>query len=277
MITHSETKWTAADGTPMHAVRWLPDSEPKMVVCLIHGLGEHSSRYSAMAEHYASFGVEVISFDLRGHGKSGGQRGHSKDFEQLVSDIDRFLKHASNIDFNKPHFLYGHSLGGTLAINYALSHPHAFKGVILSAPMFKPAFVPPKWKVTLARCLQRFWPTLSLSNEVDVKALSTDQVVLRQRAEDPLVHDRISSRFATQLLQEGERLMQEIKKVDFPLLIMHGDADRLTCHKASSSFAEKSAEKASLKIWPGSFHELHHEPIKEELFHFSMDWMKQQL
>ena len=277
MAKYTETKWQAFDGTPMHAVRWQPDSEPKMVICLIHGLGEHSGRYANMAEYYVNHGIEVVSFDLRGHGQSDGQRGHSDDFQQMMRDIDRFLYKASTIDVDKPHFIYGHSLGGTLAIKYTLSHPGEFKGVILSAPMFKPAFDPPKWKVILGRYLQLIWPTLSLSNEIDTNVLTRDKKLLDSHKDDPLSHDRISARFGTQLLEEGERLLEEASTVDFPILIMHGNADELTCHKASAVFAECAGQQCTLKLWEDFYHELHHEPKKEDVFDYCIDWMKRKL
>jgi len=228
MAKYTETEWLACDGTPMHAARWQPEGEPTMVICLIHGLGEHSGRYVNMAEYYVSHGIEVVSFDLRGHGKSDGQRGHSDDFQQMIRDIDRFLYKASSIDVEKPHFIYGHSLGGTLAIKYTLSHPGEFKGVILSAPMFKPAFDPPQWKVIIGRYLQLIWPTLSLSNEINMNALTRDKELLDSHKDDPLSHDRISAKFGTQLLEEGERLLEEASTVNFPILMMHGNADELT-------------------------------------------------
>jgi alpha-beta hydrolase superfamily lysophospholipase len=171
MAKYSEKRWLANDGMPMHAVRWQPDVEPIMTVCLIHGLGEHSGRYKDMVEYYTSCGVEIVSFDLRGHGKSGGQRGHSADFQQMIRDIKCFIDEVSNIDVAKPWFIYGHSLGATLSIQYALSHPIGFKGVVLSSPLFKPAFEPAKWKLLLGRLVQTGWPTLSLSNEINEVAL----------------------------------------------------------------------------------------------------------
>ncbi len=277
MAVRSETQWDACDGTRMHAVRWQPSAEPIMVVCLIHGLGEHSGRYETMAEYYALYGIEVVSFDLRGHGKSGGQRGHSDDFSQIIKDIDRFLNQASKIETSKPLFIYGHSFGGTLAIKYALSHPGEYSGVILSAPMFKPAFEPPRWKVTLGRWLQSIWPTLSLSNEVDVNALTRDKALLAHFNNDPLNHDRISAKLGTQLLAEGERLLAEASVVDFPLLMMHGDADELTCHKASTLFSEQAGQQCTLKIWDDFYHELHNEPEKEDVFDYCIKWMRGKL
>ena len=172
MAKHSDIEWLASDGMPMHAVRWQPDSEPIMVVCIIHGLGEHSGRYANMAEYYTSRGIEVVSFDLRGHGKSGGQRGHSDDFQQIIRDIDQFLYKASGIDIEKPHFIYGHSLGGTLTIKYALSHLGQFKGVILSSPLFKPTLEPPKWKLMVGRLVHSFWTNLSFSSAIDPRFLT---------------------------------------------------------------------------------------------------------
>jgi len=277
MVRHSEIEWTALDGTQMHAVRWQPEGVAKMVLCVIHGLGEHSGRYSPMAEYFSNFGVEVVSFDLRGHGKSAGPRGHSDDFGLMVTDIAEFLNQASIIDSAKPHFIYGHSLGGTLALKYGLSHTGQYKGVILSAPLFKPAFEPPKWKITLGRWLQSWWPRLSLSNEVDRQTLTRDKSVLELCELDPLVHDRISAKLGTQMLEVGEQLLQNVKEVSFPLLMMHGDADGLTCHKSSVMFAELSGEQCTLKVWRDFYHELHHEPGKEDVFNYTIDWMKRQL
>jgi len=277
MVKHSEIQWIASDGTNMHAVRWQPDTEPKMVLCLIHGLGEHSGRYSPMAEYFANFGVEVVSFDLRGHGKSAGPRGHTDDFSLMVADIAEFLNQASIIDLDKPHFIYGHSLGGTLALKYALSHTGQYKGIVLSAPLFKPAFEPPKWKIVLGRWLQSWWPSLSLSNEVDRQTLTRDKSILELCELDPLVHDRISAKLGTQMLEAGEQLLQDVKEVSFPLLMMHGDADGLTCHKSSVMFAEQSGQACTLKVWRDFYHELHHEPGKEDVFDYTIDWMKRQL
>ena len=277
MAIHTETKWLASDGTPMHAVRWQTEGEPSMVVCLIHGLGEHSGRYATMAEYYVSHGVEVVSFDLRGHGRSDGQRGHCDDFQQMVRDIEHFLYKGARVDLEKPHFIYGHSLGGTLALKYILSNPGEFKGVILSAPMFKPAFEPPKWKVVMGRYLQSIWPTLSLSNEVDRNALTRDKALLASYKSDPLNHDRISAKFGTQLLEEGEGLLQDASLVNLPMLMMHGDADELTCHKASILFADCAGQQCTLKIWEDFYHELHHEPKKEDVFDYSIAWMKGRL
>jgi len=199
MVTQNETQWIACDGTPMHAVRWVPNVEPKMVVCIIHGLGEHSGRYEHLAQYFVSHGIEVVSFDLRGHGKSDGQRGHTPELQQMIRDIDRFLNHASKIDLTKPHFIYGHSLGATLTLKYTLSHPGEYNGVILSAPMLKPAFEPPSWKVFLGAKLQQVWPSLSLCSGVDIKTLSRDAAVLQQHKNDPLNHDRIYAKLGTQL------------------------------------------------------------------------------
>ena len=277
MAKHSEIEWLASDGMPMHAVRWQPNSEPTMVVCLIHGLGEHTGRYANMAKYYTSRGIEVLAFDLRGHGKSGGQRGHSDDFQQMMRDIDQFLYKASGIDVGKPLFIYGHSLGGTLTIKYALSHRGQFKGVILSSPLFKPTFEPPKWKVLLGRFVQSFWPTLSLSSGIEPRVLTRDKMQLESRMADPLMHGKISAKFGTQMLNEGERLLEEASLVDFPLLVMHGDADELTRHQASILFARRTGPQCTLKIWQGFYHELHHEPEKEDVFDYCIDWMKRTL
>ena len=270
-----DIEWLADDGTPMHADRWHADSKSTMVICLIHGLGEHSGRYQKMAQYYVAHGAEVFAIDLRGHGRSAGQRGHGENFQQLTGDIDGFLRNALANDVDKPLFIYGHSMGGALVIQYALSRRRVFNGVILSSPLFKPAFEPPQWKVRLGRYLQLIWPTLSLSNEVDMTALTRNVAELDRLQQDPLSHNRISAQFGIQLLEQSRQLLSEASRVDFPVLLMHGNADEITCHKASTQFAEHAGQSCCLKIWEGFYHELHHEPEQEEVFDYCLKWMKQ--
>jgi alpha-beta hydrolase superfamily lysophospholipase len=143
--------------------------------------------------------------------------------------------------------------------------------------MLKPAFEPPKWKVILGRKIQSIWPTLSLFNEVDINTLSRDKDVLRKHEEDPLTHDRISARLGTQMLEAGEQLLKGVSPVSFPLLMMHGDDDKLTSYKATTLFSTGAGDLCTLKIWEGFYHELHHEPKKEEVYNYCLGWMERQL
>ena len=276
-MNSSEFTWLASDATKMHGVRWSPDTPIKAVICIVHGLGEHSGRYRTLAEYLTARGFEVVSFDLRGHGLSAGQRGHAPSFQKILQDIDTFMADAAGIDSTKPLFLLGHSMGGTLVANYSMAYQTKFAGVIVSSALFQPAFTPPKWKLTLARLLRGFWPSLSLSNEIDDSLLTRDRVSRQQRKKDSLVHDRISVSMGAGLLDLGQELLDQVGEVDFPLLVMHGDADQITSHHASAEFAKKAGSECTLRIWAGLYHELYQEPERAEVFSFLSNWMDQQL
>jgi alpha-beta hydrolase superfamily lysophospholipase len=272
-----ETHWTSLDGLRLYGQVWQPSEEAKAVVCLVHGLGEHSGRYQHVGEALARAGFALLAFDLRGHGKSEGQRGHSPSYEALMDDIAVLLQQAESRYPGKPPFLYGHSLGGNLVINFALRRRPAIAGVIATGPALRTAFEPPGWKISLGKLMYRLWPGLAMANELDRQGLSHDAEVVRAYENDPLVHDRVSARLALDILQSGEWALAHAREFPLPLLLMHGAQDRLTSAAASREFAARAGEKCTLKIWEGFYHEVHNEPEKEEVLDFLVAWLNEHL
>ncbi len=268
-----EFGWQTKDGLRLYAQGWKPEAELKGVVCLVHGLGEHSGRYEHLAAFLNQAGYALLAFDLRGHGKSGGQRGYAPSYEALLDDIARLLDEAANRYPDLPRFLYGHSLGGNLVINYALRRRPQLAGVIATGPFFRAAFEPPAWKLTLARIMYNLWPTLSLSNELDRQALSRDPEVVRDYDEDPLVHDRLTPRLTMDMFQAGLWALEHASELSLPLLLMHGSADRLCSVQASREFAARAGDRCTLKIWDGFYHEIHNEPEQEQVFEYLLEWL----
>ena len=126
-MQHIEFTQQAPDGVQFYFQGWQPETPPKAVVCLVHGLGEHSGRYAHVAAALNDAGYALLGFDLRGHGKSGGPRGHTPSYETLMDDIGRLLAEAAQRYPGQPQFLYGHSLGGNLVLNYALRRKPAHR------------------------------------------------------------------------------------------------------------------------------------------------------
>jgi len=268
-----EFGWKTEDGLQLYAQGWQPEAQPKGVVCLVHGLGEHSGRYAHLAAFLNQAGYALLAFDLRGHGKSEGQRGHAASYEALMDDVSHLLEEAAERYPDRPRFLYGHSLGSA-AINYALHRHPPLAGVIVTGPAFRPAFEPPAWKLTLGKIMYNLWPTLSMSNELDRQALSRDPEVVRAYNNDPLVHDRVTARFAMDFLQAGLWALEHAAEFPLPLLLMHGGADRITSAQASREFAAQAGDLCTLKIWDGLYHEIHNEPEKEQVFAYLLEWLK---
>ncbi len=273
-MKHVEFGWKTGDGLQLYAQGWQPETEIKAVVCLVHGLGEHGGRYAHLAAFLSQAGYVLLVSDLRGHGKSQGQRGYASSFGVLLDDISHLLEEAAKRHPGRPHFLYGHSLGGSLVLDYALRRRPQLAGVIATGPVLRTAFEPPAWKVTLGKIMYRLWPALSMSNELDRQGLSRDPKVVRAYNSDPLVHDRVTARLGIDLLQSGLWAMEHAAEFPLPLLLMHGAADRITSAQASREFAAKAGDRCTLKIWDGLYHEIHNEPEKEHVFAFLLEWLK---
>src|SRR3569832_1003311 len=161
--SHACTLTFPVDGIRLQAYEWPAAKEPIGVVCLIHGMGEHQGRQMAMIRPLHEAGFAVFSYDQRGHGRSEGRRVHARFIEHLTRDAEAMLQEASRRHSEAPLFLYGHSMGGNVAVNCALRHQLALGGLILSSPWLRLAFQPPQWKVSLSRMIGSIWPTFTQS------------------------------------------------------------------------------------------------------------------
>lgn len=273
-MKHNEFDLQTVGGLKLYAQEWVPEGTIRGLLCLIHGLGEHSGRYAHLAEYFTESGFAQLTFDLRGHGKSDGRRGHSPGLRVSLNDITEFLAMAGNRYPGHPIFLYGHSLGGNFVLYYAFRNDTPAKAFIVSSPLLRTAFNPPAWKVTLGRMLYRILPTFTMSNELDRDALSRDPQVVESYKRDPLVHDGVSARLAIDLLDSGPWLLENASQLRHPTLLVHGSEDRLCSAEASKEFASKAGELCQLKIWHGLYHETHNEPEKDEVITFTLNWIK---
>jgi len=256
---------------------WQPEDQTQAVVCLIHGIGEHSGRYVHVADRLTKAGYAIFTFDLRGHGKSEGLRGHIPSYKALMQDISSLIE-AANKQFPQiPSFFYGHSFGGNLVLNYILRHQTQFKGVIATDPWLRLAFNSPAFKIILGEIANKIYPSFSQSSGLDTKALSHDPKVVHAYENDPLVHDHISARMFIGIYQSGQWALEHASEFSLPLLLMHGGADSITSSKASREFTDKIIKNCTLKIWDGLYHEIHNEPDKEEVFKFLIEWLNKKV
>jgi alpha-beta hydrolase superfamily lysophospholipase len=256
---------------------WRPESVPRAVICLVHGLGEHSSRYAHVAEVLTGAGFALSAFDLRGHGRSPGRRGHIESYETFMEDIHCLLGGAARRFPGKPLFLYGQSLGGNLVLNFALRRETNLAGVIATAPLLRLAFEPPWVRVLLANLMHRIWPSYSNVCGCDAGDLCRDPKVVQRYVEDPLAHDLISSRLFVEMSRAGLWALEHAAELRLPVLIMHGSADRLTSADSSRQFGERAGRNCTVKIWDGAYHELHNEPEKEAVFAAVLAWLRRAL
>lgn len=274
---HKRTfSWKAADGVSIHGCEWQ-SAEPKAVVCLTHGLGEHIERYEHMAQWFNARGFAVIGFDRRGHGQSGGKRGHSPALEVLLDEIAQLLVEARTAYQDLPLFLYGHSQGGGLALSYVLRRNPRITGVIASAPWIQLSFTPPPALIALGKLMRKWYPGFLQPNNLDPQLLSRDAEVVEAYKQDPLVHDRISAAVGIDMMKEGDWIMAQKGGFPIPLLIIHGTTDGVTSMEASEVFTGQLEGDVTFKAWPKMYHELHNEPEKEQVFQYVSDWLNARL
>jgi len=276
-MKRTEFKFKTFDGLQLFGQSWQPEDRPRAVVCLVHGMGEHSGRYAHVADALIQAGYILFTFDIRGHGKSSGLRGHTPSYEALMKDISSLLEVANKQFPQLSSFLYGHSLGGNLVLNYILRRQSHLKGVIATDPWLRLAFEPPRFKIILAQITNYIWPSFSQKNGLDTKVLSHDPEVVYAYENDPLVHDHISARMFISIYQAGQWALEHASELPIPLLLMHGGDDKLSSVEASREFADKITKNCTLKIWDGLYHEIHNEPEKEKVFKFLIDWLDKEV
>ncbi len=262
-------RFLSQDGLGLAWFRWDPPGAPRGTVCLAHGHGEHAGRYHHVARAFVRAGFVFLAFDWRGHGRSEGIRGHSPSLERMLDDVGRFLSMASA----RPRLAYGHSTGGLLILLRALTDPAGIQGVIATSPWLRLAFPAPPFKVLMGRLLKGIFPSMTVATGLEQAALSHDAPVVAAYAADPLVHDRMSFRLGIDLLTGGERALAHAGEFRLPILLMHGEADRVTDARATREFFEKvSSTDKTLRLWPGLYHETHNEIEWEQVVEVSTGW-----
>ena len=277
-MRHFETEWQAGDENVIFAQGWEPDaSSPKAIVCLVHGLGEHTSRYAHVAEAFVKENYVLFGADLRGHGRSGGQRGHISSIEVMMQDIDLLLKEAKSRYPGLPLILYGHSLGGILVLHYGLTRKPDIKGIIATSSGLRTALENQPMKIRAAKILGAILPKVSLPSGLDVNAISHDKKVIDKYCSDPLVHDKVSLGFGKIMLATAQWTLKHSGEFSLPLLLLHGKGDAIAFASGSIEFATPLKEKCKLVLFDGAFHELHNEPEQAEVFKIMTDWIDEQL
>lgn len=275
-MPHHEFSFKAPDQTDLFAQEWIPEtSPPKYLVVLVHGYGEHSGRYQHVAKYFNAKSTIVCALDNYGHGHSGGKRGHIPKFEQFFEIVNRFVNLAKQRHPNLPTFLYGHSMGGNLSLNYLFRYqPTDLKGVIATASAVKLAYEPPKILVWLGQITRKLMPSLTQDNKIPLETLSRNPAIAPAYASDPLNHHKITSEEGIGLLEAGRYLFDNQNETKTPLLLMHGTADGLIDVISSKQVAANTKGDVTLKLWEGFYHELHNEPEQLEVLDYVWDWMQ---
>lgn len=248
-----------------------PDTEPVGVVVLAHGLGDHAGRYHHVAKEFTDLGYLVVAPDQAGHGRSGGKRLGVTDFSDFTADLDTVI---NAVDVDGPRFLLGHSMGGAIALSYALDHQDRLDGLILTGPALVPGEDLPSILVKMAPALGKIVPWLP-ATALPASGVSRDPKVVAAYESDPLVwHGGIRAGLGGALIREMKTFPDRLPSLKLPLLILHGGADVLTNPDGSRMAARLAgSDDVTSTIYPGMFHEIFNEPEQDEILEAVTDWV----
>lgn len=238
---------------------WRPHGPARSALVIVHGLKDHGTRYAAVAERLALEGHAVYVFDLRGHGLSAGERVYVDSFDDYVDDLAAYVTFVRGREPGTPLFVFGHSMGGAIAATYALTRRPAPDGLLLSGAALAADV---SWFKSAGTSATAALAPHAGVFQLDLHEFSRDPKVIKEGEQDPLVYqDAAPARTAKELLGAIDRLNESFERFTLPMLVMHGDGDRVTPPQGSRDLYRraKSADK-TLVIYPRLWHDLLHEP-----------------
>jgi alpha-beta hydrolase superfamily lysophospholipase len=267
-------EFEARDGLRLRYRAW-DAAEPRAIVRIVHGLGEHGGRYQALAEVLVERGISCCALDLRGHGTSGGRRGHAPSFHAILDDLAGFTRETAV--GGRPAFLLGHSLGGLVALRgIQEGRAGVLGGAILSAPALALVGDSP-WRRPAGALLSRLLPALGLPNGIPPEHLSHDPAAVSAYVDDPLVHDRISPRLYVEMLAAMRSAARDAPEVILPVLLLVPGDDRVTDARTALAVADRFSGEVAIRSYPAFYHEPFHEQGREKVFADVAAWLEERI
>jgi len=258
---------------------WLHEPAKKATcrLLLIHGLGEHSGRHLNTVNFLVSQGIEVVRFDLRGGGNSGGERQWISSFSDYVEDTTRVFNWICSNRDPLPLFVLGHSLGGAIAIYFGARFEKQLKGLVLSAPAHLAGDGVSALKIAVGRVLQKFAPHVRIPGSLNLSYLSRDPSVATEYKNDPLACHFSTLRQGTEILRAMEEIPSILPALKLPVALFHGTMDRVVRPEGSFEILKQlPGPEPVLHFLPGGYHEPHNDLDKETYFTLLHQWLSQQ-
>ncbi|MCC5926214.1 MAG: lysophospholipase [Bacteroidetes bacterium] len=274
-MTLDEATLTLPDGTLLATYHKNPAKEHNKAILLFHGYAEYTDRYRSFITRLSNEGYHVFALDYRGHGRSAGARGAVQSVQQLTKDATFWFEAIQRQHPSLDYMVFGHSMGGGLAIDFALQHQEKLKGVVLSAPLIALPDMVPGFVKAIGRILAALFPALPLI-PIDFDALSRDPGVVKRYREDPKIYSgRVKAGTAVALDVFTEYIQNRLHELKLPFWAGHGTLDRVTDAAGTKMLAARasSADKTT-KMYHGLFHELLNEPEQEIVIHDILHWLR---
>jgi alpha-beta hydrolase superfamily lysophospholipase len=277
-MKHQEGFFKAVRGANIYYQSWLPEVEPKAALLIVHGLAEHSGRYGNVVNHFVPLGYAIYGIDHLGHGKSDGKRVYVKRFDDYKNTLKVYFDKIREWQPSKPIFLVGHSMGGLIGAVYLLDHQAELAGAVLSGPAVKiPKHVTP-FILLMGKMLSALTPKFGLL-ALDADGVSRDPSVVQAYVSDPLVYrGKATARLAAEMLKAMQTISGQAAKINLPILIVQGSADRLVNPGGAQMLydAVSSVDK-EIRIYDGFYHEVLNEPEHDRVLRDIEIWLEAHL
>jgi len=271
-----EFRYRSKDNLNLYARVWTPEGGVRGVVALVHGLGEYGGRYVDIGASFVDRGYAFVAGDLRGHGVSEGRRAFVARLDDFMDDLERYRGEIQAHFPGKPLFLYCFSMGSTITAAYLVRrHPRLAGAILCSSGFVMPAASAAA--MGKVRMLRHLAPTMAVSNGMGAirDKVCHDVGVLDAYDADPLVYKRITVGLAAVIGEAGTEALTRAGEIQVPLLVMHGEDDVIALPEGSRRLAAGASGDVTLKLWPGLYHFIHHEPdgAREQVLSFAADWL----
>lgn len=277
-MTRTERSFDGVGGVRIVYDTWTPDQPPRGVVVLAHGYAEHSRRYDHVVARFADAGLLTYALDHRGHGRSGGKRVYLREMAEFTADFHTLVGIAADEHPDRPRVVLGHSMGGGIVFSYGVEHPGDYTAMVLSGPAVDANESVSPVKLRAAKVLGRIAPGLPVEN-LPADAVSRDPRVVSAYEADPLVyHGKMPAGIGRALIGVGETMPKRAAAITAPLLVVHGEADRLIPVHGSRRLLEcVGTTDAHLKVYPGLYHEVFNEPEQALVLDDVTSWIESKL
>lgn len=277
MQSVTEQTWIAFDGLNLYATLWNPDTSPKAVMAFVHGHGTHSRRYEEWFKMFLEGGFAVITFDLRGHGRSGGKQGTIHRYNEYLEDVSLLMKKARENYAELPVILYGHSMGATIVLSYLTSSDNLPDMAVLSSAWLDLVQPPGKFKSLALWLADKLLPQMTIQTGLKSKDFAPPASNEQPKERDPLMHKRISARCFREVQRATRKIRAETLPTTVPMLFMHGTSDRVSAPDASEKLALGLPGRAVYREWEDGPHQLLAWEQSDKVTDFTIEWINKHL
>jgi acylglycerol lipase len=272
----NERTFEGVGGLKIASRSWRPQGAARGIVILIHGFNSHSGYMAWPAEQFATDGLAAYALDLRGRGKSEGERFYVEQFSDFLGDVDKLVEIARTENPGLPLYVLGHSVGGVIASSYVFEHQPQIAGLICESFALDVG-LPHLVQLALegASYLVPHLPVYALKNEI----FSRDPNVVAEMNNDPLIaNEKQPAETASEVLKAAARLKENMPKFSVPVFIIHGTNDKATRPAGSQYFYDNigSVDK-TLKLYEGGYHDLLNDIDKQIVMADILAWVNQRI